>query len=187
MGIDNTLNVSELLRRLGAKGDSLGSAPLLESLRMSIQIADLSDLVPPLTGPIGGAGLSNTSGVATFNNFQLRSRSPAGLTVMSLESNIGDFDVWISDENPFGGGALSAAHNLAFGQEVEAFFTTRDPAAKVAPAGVFFFGGAFPSVMERVFPNWVGPGQHFNIEARGSNVAQSMRITWKEYPAGLNP
>lgn len=187
MGLNNSLNVSELLKRLGVKGDSLGSAPLLESLRLTLNIGDLSDLVPPVGVPIAGAEISATSGVGTFNKWSLEVRSPGGLKVTRLEVPAGDFDIFITDTIPFGARVNSVAHNFAFGQTASSLFGSYVVAAKVAPLFSFRFGGAFPSILARGFDNWVGPGQFFNIEATGSNANQSMRIMWTEYPAGLNP
>lgn len=187
MGLDNNLNVSELLRRLGVKGDSLGSAPLLESLRLSLNIGDLSDLVPPVGVPMAGAAILNTSAAGTFNKWTLQVGSPGGLKVTRLEVAAGDFDVWVTDASPFGARLNSVAHNFAFGQVAQSLFGSHVAAAKVSPLFALTFGGAFPSIVSRGFDNWVGPGQFFNIEARGQNVTTSMRIMWTEYPAGLNP
>lgn len=187
MPLDNSLNISELLRRIGVKGDSLGSAPLLESLRLSLLIGDLSDLVPPVAVPLGAASISSTSGIGTFTTFTLAARSPGGLMVTRLEVAVGSFDIFVTDANPFGATSQVAAHDFAFGQFVQSQFESHIPAAKVSPPFSFFFGGAFPSILVRGFDNWIGPGQFFNIEARGSNTTNEIAITWKEYPAALNP
>jgi len=187
MGLDNTLNISELLRRIGVKGDSLGSAPLLESLRLTLNIGDLSDLVPPVGVPMGAASLQITSGIGTVNKWSLASRSPGGLRVTRVETTANAFNVWVTDDNPFGGPLVDAAHNLGFGQAVASVFQIHAAAAAVAPLFTFSFGGAFPSILVRGFENWVGPGQQLNIEARGQNNTEEMVITWTEYPAGLNP
>ncbi len=128
MPIDNTLNVSELLRRLGVKGDSLGSAPLLESLRLSLLIGDLSALVPPVGVPIGGATIGSVSGIGTFNKFTLQARSPGGLTVLVLEADTGNlFDLWVTDANPFGAVVNAEAANFSFGQPALSIFSTPKP------------------------------------------------------------
>jgi len=187
MGLENSLNVSELLRRLGVKGDSLGSAPLLESIRLSLLIGDLSNLVPPVGTPFGAVAIQTTSGVGTNNKWTLQCRNPGGLRVMTLEGNTGDFNMWVTAANPFGAVVVAAQNDFAFGQAVQSDFRSHTPAAPVAPANVFQFGGAFPSTLIDRFENWLGPGDTFNIEAEGQNVNQTMRISWKEYPAGLNP
>ena len=187
MGLNNSLNVSELLRRLGVKGDSLGSAPLLESLRLTLNIGDLADLVPPVGVPLGGASLQLGSGLGTVNSWSLRCNSPGGLTVLTLDSSTGDHDIFVTDADPFGAVLETAAFNFAFQQTVQSVFLLHVPATKVAPVDAFGFGGAFPSILVRGFETWIGPGQFFNIEARGQNVVQDMRIAWKEFPAGLNP
>ena len=187
MGLDNNLNVSELLRRLGVKGDSLGSAPLLESLRLTLNIGDLSDLVPPVGVPMGAATISVGSGIGTVNSWSLASRSPGGLIVESVESATGSYNVFVTGALVFGAVVTTAAHNFSFGQAVQSQFRSHAAAAAVAPANAFSFGGAFPSILVRGFDNWVGPGEFFNIEARAQNTTEEIVITWKEYPAGLNP
>lgn len=187
MPLDNTLNVSELLRRLGVKGDSLGSASLLEALRLNLIIGDLSDLVPPLGVPMGGASINSTSGVATFNKWQLECRSPGGLTVRTLRaSQVGSWNVFVTAANPFGATVATAANDFAFGQAVRSIYTTHTPAAQVAPANSFQFSNLTPSLGIE-FDNWIGPGEFFNIESRTANIFGSIAISWKEYPAALNP
>jgi len=187
MGLDNTLNVSELLRRLGVKGDSLGSAPLLESLRLTLNIGDLSDLVPPVGAPIGAASIQSSSGIGTVNRWSLQCRAAGGLTVLTVEATSGDHSLIISDQNLFGATVDSGAFPFSFGQPVASLFRSHAAAAAAFDPDTFGFGGAFPSVLLRGFENWVGPGEFFNIEARGQNSTQDMRISWKEYPAALNP
>lgn len=187
MPLDNNLNVSELFKRLGIKGDSLGSAPLLESIRLSLLIGDLSNLVPPVGTPFGGAAIFTSSGVGTFNKFSLACLSPGGLRVMTLEATTGEFDLFVTDTNVFGAVVNSAAHNFAFDQPVLSLFRNHTIAAKVAPAFTFEFGGAFPSSLVDTFETWVGPGQFFNMEATGANSSQNVRISWKEYPGALSP
>ena len=188
MGIANTLNISELLRRLGVKGDSLGSAPLLESLRLTLNIGDLSDLVPPVGVPLGAASLTTSSGVGTVNRWSLLCGAPGGLTVLTLEGNTGDFGLLVRDVNVFGAVLNSAAFPFSFGQPVASIFQVHAPLAAALDPDTFEFGGAFPSVLQRGFETWIGPGQFLAIEARGQNVVnQVIRISWKEYPAGINP
>lgn len=185
MPLDNSLNVSELFRRLGIKGDSLGSAPLLESLRLSLVIGDLSQLVPPLLGPLGGASMVSTSGVGTNNQWALECRAPGGLRVLQLYANVvSNFSIFITDANPFGAIAASAAEDFSFGQAVQSIFSRHVPAAGVAPANTLAIHGNDPRFD---FENWVGPGQFFNVEAQSQNLVQRVSIFWKEYPAGINP
>jgi len=187
MGLDNTLNVSELLRRLGVKGDSLGSAPVLESLRLSLSIADLSYLVPPLGVPIGWAGVTLTSGVATFNKWSLRVQSPGGAKVLSLGALVNNrFNIFVTDLSPFGAPTVDAGHNFSFGQAVVSSFSGFAPAALAAPLDVFEITGA-RMPMGPELDNWIGPGQFFNIESRTVNTTEKLNIVWKEYPGALNP
>lgn len=188
MPLNNSLNVAELLRRLGVVGDSLGSAPLLEALRMSLTIGDLSDLVPPVGVPMAGAARFTASGVGTFNKWSLECRSPGGLkvkTIFSQQTNT--FDVWVTEGSPFGVIIASAAHNFSFGQAALSLFHSHTPAASVNPADTFQIrGGLQPSIGVHLL-NWVGPGEFFNIESTQGNVNETMVISWKEYPAGINP
>jgi len=187
MPMNNALNVSELLKRLGVVGDSLGSAPILEELRLVINLADLTDLVPPLATPVAGSHHTVTSGVGTFNQFTLDCRSPGGLTVQRIGTNSGtDWDSWVSDTDPFLATVARPTANLSFGQPAVSIFGSSAPAAKVAPAETIRLRGFI--LDELLSPdNWVGPGQFFNIEAVSSNVGQRISIMWKEFPAALNP
>jgi len=189
MGLRNTLNIGELLKRIGVDGDSQGSADLLESLRMGVQVADLSDLVPPLGVPIGGAQISSSSGGATFNKFSLHCRSPGGLILRSVTmiSAANAMDFFVTNTPVFGAALTSTAHNYGFGQAVLSTFDTHTPGAKVAPAGTpTFFNNRQPSFGYQLF-NWVGPGEFFNFEANSANVTDTLSIIWTEFPAGLNP
>lgn len=188
MPLDNSLNVSEMLRRLGVKGDSLGSAPLLESLRLSLNIGDLSQLVPPVAGPFGGMAQALTSGVATVNKWSLHCRSPGGLRVQTLHSDDAlTYGVWITPASPFGAILASDAHNYSFGQNVLSVFEAATPAAPVVPARVFRLREAATSILPPGFQNWVGPGEFFNIEALNNSVVQEISISWQEYPGAINP
>lgn len=187
MPIDNSLNVSELLRRLGVKGDSQGSAPLLESLRLSLLIGDLSDLVPPVGTPFGGASIGAASGVGTFNQWSLHCISPGGLKVTVLRTvTTTTYAVWVTDVDPFGAIANAAAHNFSFGQRVLSLFRNHVAGALANPPRSLQFStiqGGFGVD----FDNWVGPGQFFNIQATTANAFQEISINWKEYPGALNP
>ena len=187
MPLDNTLNVSELLRRLGVKGDSLGSAPLLESLRLNLAVGDLSDLLPPVAVPFGAASLIATSGVATVNKWSLVCRSPGGLMVRRLSTLIArNYNIFITPANVMGAATATAVHNFSFGQIADSFFANHAAAAAVTPANAFRLELA-NSPIRFDFDNWVGPGEFFNIEAVAPNVTETITISWKEYPAALNP
>ncbi len=189
MPLDNSLNVAELLQRLGVKGDSLGSAPLLESVRLNLAIGDLSQLVPPVAGPYGGASLRRVSGAATVNKWSLQCWAPGGLRVQTIDLATNTnfiFNVWMSQLSPFGSPVVSAQHNFSFGQQVLSFFHSFPLAAAVAPANTFTInrGGPYSGT---VFENWIGPGEFFNIESETTNTTQELSISWKEYPGALNP
>lgn len=188
MPLDNHLNTSELLRRLGLKGDSLGSMPLLESLRLSLNIGDLSDLVPPVRVPIGAANIPSTSGVATVNRWALRCMSPGGLTVTRLSTlSARTYNLFVSLGNPFGSPAIEAAHNFSFEQPARSAFFSATPFAKVAPAFAYTRSIGNQALSALDFDNWVGPGEFFAIEGNTFSVSENMAIMWKEYPAALNP
>lgn len=189
MPMNNSLNVSELLKRLGVVGDSQGSASILDSMRLVINLADFSDLVPPLRVPVGGATSLVSSGVGTFNGWTLACRSPGGLQVLDMHTNQGTtlYHVWQTDTDPF-------AHNMVliqtidfvFEQTAQAELLEAVPGAAVAPPGTLLVRAEKMDLLNGV--GWVGPGQFFNIESRTSNVPQQMlSITWKEFPAMINP
>ena len=143
--------------------------------------------MPPVSIPLGGAGIGITSGVGTFAKWSLICRAPGGLKVSVVaQDNVGFFDVWISDTSPFGATTGTASHNYAFGQTVQSIFTSNVLAAKVAPVGVFATSQQAPSLGWN-WDNWVGPGQFFNIEDRIDNRTRRVNVFWKEYPSALNP
>ncbi len=188
MPLDNSLNVSELLRRLGVKGDSLGSAPLLESLRMSLQIGDLSQLVAPLRGPLGAATLVRTSGVGTVNNWFLQCLAPGGVTVLEINNRTSsNFRVAVSPVNLFGVSAVSAANNFASGQFVDSVFHAAAAAAALLPNTFWQIHGSGNATMGAMFENWIAPADFLLIEGISTNTTETMTIRWKEYPAALNP
>lgn len=187
MPLQNSLNVSELLKRLGVVGDSKGSASVLEELRLSINLADLSDLVPPLATPVAGSQWIRTSGVATFNKFTLHCRSPGGLTVQKLGTNGGtDWDIWVSDTDPFPDSIERPRADFSFRQPSLSAFFNATPAGKVAPGETIILHGFILDELLHT-DNWVGPGQFFNMEALSDNVGQRITIMWKEFPAAINP
>lgn len=188
MPLDNSLNVSELLRRLGVKGDSLGSAPLLEALRMSMVVADLSQLVAPLRGPLGAATLVRTSGVGTVNNWFFESRAPGGCTVLEINNRTsGNFRVGIGPVNLFGVLAVTAANNFASGQVVDSQFSAAAAAAAVLPGTFWQIHGSGNATMGAMFDNWIGPAEFMLIEGIATNTTETMTIRWKEYPGAISP
>lgn len=189
MPIENSLNVSELLKRLGVKGDSVGSAPLLEALRLNLTIADLSDLVAPVGVPFGAADIVATSGAGVANQWALRCASPGGLSVRTLRSiTSGTYRVWITDTSPFAAAATtSVAHNFAFGQACLSRFENFPAGVFVRPLNSWEFSFDTVPFIGQVLDNWVGPGQFFNIESQTNQSTQEIAITWKEFPAGINP
>lgn len=187
MPMNNTLNVSELLKRLGVVGDSKGSAPILEELRLSINLADLSDLVPPLPVPIGGATDLATSGVGTVNHWTLNARSPGGLQVFNMQMDGNDlFTIWITDDDPFAGAIPLSTVQLAFNQPVQSVMFHIPASAAIAPAASLFVRGPMlGNLIERT--NYLGPGQHFNIESLSPNTTNEMiSVVWTEYPGLIN-
>lgn len=187
MPMDNTLNISEMLRRLGVKGDSKAAAPLLESLRLSLQIGDLSDLVPPVPVPIGGAAIGQNGGVGGFNKWSLTARSPGGLVVNTLQTTTNNtFSLLVGPTLFFGAEIQSSQFPYASGQLVQSFFVTHTTGARVLP-NLTMQLRQLPSVMGRSFENYVGPGEHFMIEANNDNITQTIMITWKEFPGAISP
>jgi len=190
MGLDNNLNVSELLRRLGVKGDSLGSAPLLESLRLTLNIGDLSELVPPVAAPHGGAALTNVSGVGTFNKWSMRCLAPGGARILMLTANPpANYRVWISPTNEQGAVAATiVGDDFSFEQFVQSEFRVHVPIGAIAgPPGAFIIQGTNEARTYSNFHAWVGPGEFFNIESEVDNTNQTVSIFWQEYPGALNP
>jgi len=194
MSMDNTLNVSELLKRLGVVGDSVGSAPLLDQLRLVINIADLSSLVPPVSGPVAAAYASEASGVGKVNKWNLRCGAPGGMRVTSLASDTSgnDYNVWITDDQPFiEAPTIIANADFAFGQVAESIFVNYEGGVAVVPANSLELpdGTITAPILSAMLPtdNWVGPGQFFNIESRLTQTTSTIYITWKEYPAMINP
>ncbi len=187
MPLNNSLNVSELLRRLGVKGDSLASAPILESLRLVLNIGDVSDLVPPVPVPIGGAAISQNGGVGGFNKWNLTCRAPGGLIVNTLQTTTNNtYAILISPVLLFGAVVQSSAFNYASGQFVQSVFTTHTTGVRVLPNLTFELRQAQPSWSPH-FEHYVGPGDHFMIEANNDNITQGMIITWKEFPGAISP
>lgn len=189
MPMDNSLNVSELLKRLGVVGDSKASAPILDELRLTVSLADLSDLVPPLGVAIGGGSIPVTSGVGTFNKWTLHSRSAGGLRVnfVGNEVNADAYRFWVTDADPFVGSVVTAHANFSFENPAISEFMAAPAAASVSPLGSFIARGAIMSAPFQL-GNWIGPGQFFNVEAQQANqAAEVVSIMWREYPAALNP
>ncbi len=190
MPMDNSLNVSELLKRLGVVGDSKGSAPLLNELRLAIQIADMSQLVAPLAGPMVGASDQSTSGGGLFNKWAIRCQSPGGLTVGEIVSNSErDYFVFVLDFDPFVGSVVEPICNMSFGQPAQSQFINAPAAAAVALAHANRFIIRTDDKTQQVMNfNWIGPGEFFCIESRAAGVnTELMSVVWREYPAMVNP
>lgn len=189
MPMDNSLNVSELLKRLGVVGDSKASAPILDELRLTVNLADLSDLVPPLGVAIGGGSIAATSPVGGFNKWTLHCRSPGGLRVnwVGNQVNADAYRFWVTDADPFVGSIAVAHANFSFENPAVSEFMSAPAAASVSPVASLIsrgadIGGPF------VLGNWIGPSQFFNVEAQQANQADEVvSIMWREYPAALNP
>ena len=192
MPMDNSLNLSELLKRLGVVGDSKGSAALLDQLRLTVNIANLDDLVPPVGVPVAAALTFNTAGVGVNNGSTIQCLSAGGLIILGVVDNnstTNQYFRWISAANPFAASAVVAHADFTFGQPTVSIHFVATPeasAAVVLPPPV-------DQIISRVATNpldgeiWVGPGQFFNVMARQSNVFNSYCIYWKEITAGLNP
>jgi len=191
MPMENNLNVSELLKRIGVVGNSQASAALLDQLRLSINIANLDHLVPPVGVPVASAQDDNVSGVAVANGWALQCRSAGGLTVLGVidnNSNTNQYYRWVTDTNPFAASAPSPHANFTFGQPAVSVFLVSTPGPIVAPIpAVDQVFGQQASTHPLNGEIWVGPGQFFNVQARQLNVFNSINLIWKEYPAGLNP
>jgi len=185
--IENTLNVSEFLKRLGVVGDSAATMPMLEALRLTVNLGDFSDLVPPVGTPFAAASVRHTSpgGQATF--FQLFCGSPGGLMVTAINAKLNnEFDIWVSDSQDFGALAGVETHEeLAFGQ-TSLSVVSFGAGAKVSPASAVRTRGTDNAQM--LSHNWIGPGQFFNCEAVAVGVTNhDVAVSWKEYPGGINP
>jgi len=190
MPLDNTLNVSELLRRLGVKGDSLGSASLLEALRLNIMIADMSQLVPPMVGAMGGAALQISSGVGNFNNWSLLCRAPGGLRVTTIRSTTNRaFDLFVGPTLLFDAVVTNQiGFSYASGQITQSAFRTHTPTvAKNLPNNTLEMGQNQRPNFGIMFDNYVGPGEFFMIESEGTNSSEEIVISWTEYPGAISP
>ena len=191
MPMQNTLNVSELLKRLGVVGDSQGSADLLDQIRLGITIADLSALVPPVAVPTAAASgflITAPNNVAGTN---IRCLSPGGLNVTYLQTDnvAARYNVWVSDTNPFATAPAVVPHaNFTFGQPAESVWTLYAFAPPQAPADAVRVESNVEDLGRFLPPgNWVGPGQFFNVESADFAVNSNVLIAWQEYPAMLNP
>jgi len=188
MPMQNSLNVSELLKRIGVVGDSQGSATLLDEMRMIVKVADLSALVPPVGTPIAIVSSANTSGIGTFNQWTLRAGSAGGLRVtgMQIDATNQDFRVSITDADPFANSAAVPHFDFAFQNPAQSIFFANTPneATQLGQAPIL----QSPDLDRLLqFGNWVGPGQFFNIEATVLNTVQRIAVSWVEYPGAINP
>lgn len=190
MPMNTTLNVSELLKRLGVVGDSLGSAPVLEQLRLGVSIADLSQLVPPLRGPVGSGSAVQTSGIGNLNKWSVQSRAQGGIQILSMESSgvvtgQKEFRVSITDVSPFGAATPIAIQQFSFGQVADSVMAIHPAAALQSPVSAVRVN--FMWLQEFSKNIWVGPGLFLNVESVFLNNTEVMEITWKEYTGALNP
>jgi len=190
MPMDNTLNVSELLKRLGVVGDSQASASLLDQIRMVMNIADLSRLVPPLVGPIAAGSVTSTSDPITICKFNLNARSQGGLQLISIISStdlplVKNYFIWITDVNPFGALTPGPFENLSFGQVAESVLSVAPIGANVAPASAVLTTGRYLHLFGQNI--WLGPGQFLNVESETMDTEEKLTFTWAEYTGGLNP
>jgi len=190
--LKNTLNISELLKRIGVVGDSLGSADILDQLRLTLNIADLSDLVPPVGVAKAQATNFLDADVGERAGANLLCRSPGGLFVETVGIGTGttSMRLWITDVQPFAvAKALGDVRaNFTFGQTIEAIWTLYESEVRVAPGasascaqGFNYVGGLIPAKI------WVGPGQFFNIEVNADNTDVVISVSWSELPAMINP
>jgi len=187
MPLDNSLNVSELLRRLGVKGDSMGSASLLEALRLNLIVGDLSDLVPPTVVAMGGAAIAQNGGVGGFNKWSLLCRAPGGLVVTTLQTSTNNtYNLFISDTPIFGAIVQDMGFDYATGQNILSSFTTHTTGVRVLPNLTYQLRQLAPSFGTH-FEHYVGPGASFNIEAANDNITQTISISWKEFPGAISP
>jgi len=188
MPMDNALNISELLKRLGVVGDSKASAPLLEGLQMGVHLADFSQLVAPLSGPITGSFRTQSSAFGLFNAWSLASHAVGGLIVHECQTNSNAiFSIWVSDTDPFPAAApIEPNGQFAFGQVGVSQFRSTSGVFLPEPGKITTRGANIALIIRGA--NWIGPGQFFNIQSTRSNQNnEHMSIVWREYPAALNP
>lgn len=189
MPMKNNLNISELLKRLGVVGDSLASAPLLDEMRLVINLADLTDLVPPIGVPIGGASIANSSGGGEFNKWVLHCKSVGGLRInwTGNQDSADAYRFWVSEVDDFVGSVVVPHANFSFAGPAVSEFANAPPAPAVAPLASMIARGPSMGPVWRE-GNWIGPGQFFHIESQQSvQTDEVLSVMWREYPAGLNP
>jgi len=190
MPMKNTFNVSELLKRLGVVGDSQGSAELLDQLRLGIQIADLTQLVPPLRGPIGAGSAHIIPGVGNAPNWSLQCRAPGGLQMLTADlvttpNNTSELSIFITAANPWAAPAVVPQEQFAFGQVADSVLTTGTPVPVLAPASAIVIPhGEATALVKNI---WLGPGLFLNFENNLLNNPMEFALSWLEYPGMLNP
>ena len=190
MPMNNTLNVSELLKRLGVVGDSRGSAEVLEQLRLAVQVADMSQLVPPLRGPIVAGSHDVIPGGGSVGNWSVHCLSAGGLQMLNLypegqPSNNAEYNFWISVVYPFPNPVVRPVEQLSFGQAGQSEFLTGDTAAAVKPVSAV--RGGREDLWRIAQHAWVGPGLFFNIEHEFVNNPENLAVAWMEFPGAINP
>lgn len=186
----NTLNVSQLLKRLGVVGESQSHAALLDQLRMVVNISDLSRLVPPLVGPVGSSSSDETSAVGSFNKWSLQARSQGGLQVLSMStSGVPSlqklFLISITSSNPFGALTTIPNQNFSFGQVAESIFSVAPHAGHQLGSSAVEVNALYLDAFAKNI--WLGPGQFLNVESNFANNTETLQITWAEYTGALNP
>lgn len=190
MPLKNTLNVSELLKRLGVVGDSQGSAEFLDQIRMGVQIADLSQLVPPIRGPIGAASEHVIPGSIKVPNWSLQCRAPGGLQVLTADlvttnPNSSEVSVFITASNPWAAPVVVGQQQFAFGQVADSVFSVGTTVAALAPASAVVIHHVSMTTLTKNI--WLGPGLFLNFENSLINTPMELAISWLEYPGALNP
>lgn len=190
MPLKNTLNISELLKRMGVVGDSLGSAELLEQLRLGVNVADLSQLVPPLRGPSGAGFQHVVPGANNVSNWSLQCRSQGGLQILTAHlnttpNNSNTVDIFITTTVPWTPLAVVAQQQFSFGQVTDSVMTvgTTEPPLAIASA----VRSPHNRLANLVKDIWLGPGLFLNFESSLINNPVGLSISWKEYPGAINP
>jgi len=191
MPMNNSLNVSELLKRLGVVGDSQGSAALLDQLRLSINIANLDHLVPPVGVPVAAGFNQVTAAVGDANGWSVQCQSAGGMTILGQADQnnpANQYFMWVTDASPWVASTILGHADFTFQQPAVSLFHRKDPGVAVFPdPNVNLMRSEFMSTSPMNGQVWAGPGQFFNVEARQTGVFNNMSIMWKEYPGAINP
>lgn len=191
MPLKNTLNVSELLKRLGVVGDSKASAELLDQIRLGVTIADLSNLVAPVDVPrASSSGLLN-SGINQVAGATLQCLSAGGLRVDSINGTnlTRELKIWkntVDDLSAFNH-TIMPKLELTFGQTTQSIFSNISTHAFIFPSFAYTVEQT-TNILSDVFPNlWLGPGEFLMFEIFDTNTDTTLHLSWTEFPAMLNP